>query len=146
MVERVLDVNPYYVPQWRALSAFAQQNDLSLFASTDTVGLYRQAGLPYDANSLMTAMTSPKDGGGVKGVVVLLASASSDYGVAKVDFSVSGATDYRTELSGTKTSLGWLAGWNSAGLPNGRYVIHSVAYDHASHRADSENIAVVLGS
>jgi len=146
IVERVLNVNPYYVPQWRDLSAFAQQNRLSLFASADTVGRYRRAGLPYDASSLMTAMTSPKDGGGVKGVVVLLAIASSDYGVAKVEFEVTGATGYQTELSGTKSPYGWLAEWNSAGLPQGRYVIYSVAHDHASHRADSGTVVVFLGS
>jgi Bacterial Ig domain len=146
MVERVLNVNPYYVPRWRALSAFAQQNNLNLFARADTVDLYRRAGLPYDANSLMTAMTSPKAGARVKGEVVLLASASSDYGVAKVDFEVSGTTGYRTELSGTKTPYGWLVEWNSTGLHNARYVIYSVAYDYASHRSNSGTVVVSLGS
>ena len=146
MVERVLNVNPYYVPRWRALSAFAQQKNLSLFAGAHTVGLYRRAGLPYAANSLMTAMTSPKEGARVNAEVVLLASASSDYGVAKVHFEVFGTTGYRTELSGKNTPYGWLAGWNSTHLPNGRYVIHSVAYDRASHRAASGNVVVFLGS
>ena len=146
VVERVLNVNPYYVYQLRDLSAFAQQDDLSLFASADTVDLYRRTGLPYDSNSLVTAMTSLKDGAGVKGVVLLLATASSDYGVEKLDFEVSGAAGYRTELSGTKTIIGWLAEWNSTGLPDGRYLLHSVAYDYASHRADSGTVVVFLGS
>ena len=145
MVERVLNVHWYYVPEWRELSAFAQQDDLSLFANAETVDLYRRAGPPYDATSLMTAVTSPKDGGAVKGVVALLASASSDYGVAKVGFVVSGSTGYRRELSGTQTPYGWLAGWNSTGLPNGRYVIRSVAHDRASHRANSGTVDVFLG-
>ena len=91
-------------------------------------------------------MTSLKDGAGVKGVVLLLATASSDYGVEKLDFEVSGAAGYRTELSGTKTIIGWLAEWNSTGLPDGRYLLHSVAYDYASHRADSGTVVVFLGS
>jgi len=146
MVERVLDVNPYFVSQWRALSAFAQQDRLSLFASTETVDVYRRAQLPYDANSLMTAMTLFKDAVAVKDVVLLYAIASSDYGVAKVDFEVSGLTGYRTKLSGIKGPYGWLAEWNSTGLPKGTYVIHSVAYDHTSHRADSSPVVVRLGS
>jgi hypothetical protein len=146
MVERVVNVNPFYVQQSRDLSAFAQRNSLSLFASEDTVGLYRRAGLPYDAASLMTAMTSPKDGADVKGVVVLFASASSDDGVARVDLDVSGARGYRTVLSGTKSPYGWLAVWNSTGLPKGRYAIFSVAYDFASHRAHSGTVTVSVGS
>jgi hypothetical protein len=144
MVERVLHVNPYFLSQYRALSAFAEENKLSLFANAETVGLYQRAGLPYDAKSLVTAMTLPESGESVKGVVLLVASASSDYGVARVDFEVSDATGYRTQLSGANSPYGWFATWNPSGLANGRYVIHSVAYDQTSHRAVSANAAVFL--
>ena len=145
MVERVFKMNPFYVPQSRHLSAFAERNSLSLFAGGDAVGQYRRAGLPYQAGSLMTAVASPKEGANVKGAVILFASASSDYGIARVDLEVSGASGYSTVLSGKQSPYGWLANWNSTGLPRGKYAISSVAYDTASHRAKSASVEVTLG-
>ncbi len=144
MVERALDVNPYYVHQERELAAFARKNNLNLFNSPGTVEVYRRAGLPYDANSLVTSMAPPKAGAGVKGTVVLLATAISDFGIAKVAFHVSGANGYEIELSGTETQYGWFATWNATDLPNGTYAVHSIAVDNASHRATSGTVLVSL--
>jgi hypothetical protein len=84
MVERVLVGNPWSVPYARQMTAFARENRLTFFASPSTVDRYVRAGLPYDAKSLSTTVEIPRSGAAVKGVVVLIASAQSDFGVSKV--------------------------------------------------------------
>ena len=142
MVERVLNVNPYYVPDTRHLAAFARQDHLSLFANPSTVDRYLRAGLPYDANSLMTTVVTPRDGANEKGVVVLVASAQSDFGVATVDFEIMGTTGTPVTVSATDTKYGWIAKWDSSHVSDGRYRIQSVASDHGSHRATSAAVVV----
>jgi Bacterial Ig domain len=123
--------------------AFARKNGLNLFASPSTVDRYLRAGLPYQANSLMTTVVVPGDGATVKGVVPLIAAAQSDFGIMKVDFEIAALSGGRpVGVSAINTSYGWLAEWDSTRLPNGQYTIQSVAYDHASHRAESAPIVV----
>ena len=65
MIERLLHVNPYFVPSAGInLTRFAQTNHLSLFDSESAVKLYSRAGLPYNTNSPVTAvfLISPRHG------------------------------------------------------------------------------------
>ena len=140
MVERVLVVNPYYVPYTRQTTGFAQTNHLSLFESEPAIREYIRAGLPYDVNSLVTAVDLPRDGANVRGFVLLAASAASDFGVTKVDFAIDGLKVHPITTSAKHTDFGWLAEWNTITLPDGRYIINSVAYDAAGHRMESETV------
>jgi hypothetical protein len=143
MIERDLIGNdPYLVPYTRQLVAFARQNHLSLFANPATVDGYLRAGLPYDANSLVTTVLSPRDDANEKGVVAFIASAQSDFGVANVEFEIMGRMGSRVTVSARDSRYGWIAVWDSLGLPDGRYRIQSIAYDHGSHRAQSEAVVV----
>jgi hypothetical protein len=144
MIERVLVVNPYFVPSRLQLTRFAQTNHLSLFDSETAVKHYARAGLPYDVNSLVTAvfLIYPRHGANVKGIVYLDASASSDYGVTKVDFVVHGSKGSPLVAAAKHTDFGWLAGWNTVTLTDGRYSIKSVAYDASGHMTQSKAVVV----
>jgi hypothetical protein len=76
----------------------------------------------------------------VKGIVLLVASAASDFGITKVDFAIYGLKVHPITASAKHTDFGWLAGWNTITLPDGRYIINSVAYDAAGHRTESEAV------
>ena len=142
MIEGVLVVDPWYVPYTRRMAQFAQTNHLSLFDSESAINQYARAGLPYDINSLVTAVSLPRYGANVKGSVLLAASASSDYDITKVDFMIHGSRGLPIMASAKHTYVGWLAGWNTASLPNGRYTINSVAYDAEGHRTESKTVVV----
>ena len=142
MIERVLVVNPYLVPNTRQLTRFARTNHLSLFDSESAVKQYTAAGLPYNSNSLNATMALPRYGANVKRTVFLGASASSDYGITKVDFVIHGAMGLPFITSAKHTSLGWLASWNTISFPDGHYTITCDAYDNAGHRTQSKAVAV----
>ena len=142
MVERVLVVNPYLVPTTRQLTRFALTNRLSLFDSESAVKQFAAAGLPYNANSLITTVALPRYGANVKRTVFLGADASSDYGVIKVDFVIHGSTGAPFITGATHTSLGWLGSWNTISFPDGHYTIKCDAYDTAGHRTQSKAVVV----
>ena len=143
MIERILiGDDPYAVGYTRQLVAFARQNRLSLFANPSTAERYRRAGLPYDATSLMTTVLVPRGGANEKGVVALIASAQSDFGVAKVEFEIAGATGSGETVSARDTRYGWIAMWNSRLTTDGEYRVQSIAYDQGSHRAQSKAVEV----
>jgi hypothetical protein len=114
---------------------------LSLFASEPAIRKYIRAGLPYDVMSLVTAVYLPRYGANVKGIVLLAASAASDFGITEVDFAIYGL-NVRPITASAKHfgDYGWLAEWNTITLPNGRYIINSVASDAAGHQTESETV------
>ena len=115
MIERDLDTDPLLVSSLLRQVAFARQNNLNLFASPSTVDRYLRAGLPYDANSLMTTIVGPRDGAIVRGMVGLIAAAQSDFGVMKVDFEIAAQSGGPPMgVSAVNTKYGWLAEWHSA--------------------------------
>ncbi len=145
MVERVLVANPYYVAFTRHMTRFAEMNHLSLFASEAAIRQYREAGLPYDLASLVTSIYTPRSGANVKGIVLLAATAASDYGITRVEFEILGPQSRHPDVEAAKDShYGWLAEWNTDTVPNGQYTIHSVAYDAAGHRIESEPVTVAV--
>lgn len=145
MVQRDLRVSPFFGPGLRSLVAFARQNDLSLFASRSTLEGYVRAGLPYQSNSLMTVVLAPPSGATVRGNIVLLALAQSDFGIKKVDFEITAHSgESPIDVSAVSTPYGWWAQWDTARLPSGQYEIRSVAYDRRSHQAESSNTVVYV--
>jgi hypothetical protein len=138
MVERVLVGigNWFLVPQTRDLTSFAQQNHLTLFASSPTVNELVKEGLPYSHSSLTTALAPVK--GDAKGVIGLIASAQSDYGVATLQFEIVGPSGRREHVNAIDAGgLGWIGSWNTTRSPDGRYLVRSVATDYGSDRATS---------
>ena len=133
---------PVHVPYTRRLTRFAQTHHLALFGSEATVQHFQRAGLPYDFESLMTALYFPRSGADLRGTVFLGATAASDFGVTGVDSSIIGSQTGTIVLAAKHTTIGWLAEWNTVPLPDGRYGIGSVAYDTAGHKTESDAVVV----
>jgi len=75
-----------------------------------------------------TTVFIPSNGATQSGSQYLDASASP--GVTKVQYELSGGPDRYTDkvISGsTPTYYGWIGGWNTTSVPNGSYVLQSVA-------------------
>jgi hypothetical protein len=142
LVEGALVVDPWNVPYTRQMTRFAQTNHLSLFDSESAIKQYARAGLPYNIRSLVIDVSLPRYGAIVKGIVFLGASASSDYGITKVDFEIHGSKGIPIIVRAKHTYVGWLAGWNTVSLPDGRYTIKSVASDTEGHWKQSKRVVV----
>jgi len=77
-----------------------------------------------------TAVGIPSNGATLSGPQFLDASASSLAGIASVSFELTGGTYNDTVISGsTPTIFGWLGGWYTTTVPNGTYILQSVATD-----------------
>ena len=75
-----------------------------------------------------TSVVIPSNGASQSGSQYLDASASA--GVTQVQYELSGGPDSYTDkvISGsTLTNYGWIGGWNTDSVPNGTYVLQSVA-------------------
>ena len=74
-----------------------------------------------------TTVLSPSGGASVKGTQVLL-DASASSGVSQVKYELTGGSLTDSVIAtATPTYYGWLAGWNSQGVPDGTYTLQSVA-------------------
>ena len=79
-----------------------------------------------------TAVLLPSYLGTVKGVTPLNATAYDSAGITKVVYELSGGPSDLTDqviATATPTIYGWLAPWNSTGVPDGGYNVVSVATD-----------------
>ena len=74
-----------------------------------------------------TTVLSPSGGASVKGTQVLL-DASASSGVSGVKYELTGGSLTDSVIAtATPTYYGWLAQWNSQGVPDGTYTLQSVA-------------------
>jgi hypothetical protein len=73
------------------------------------------------------------------------ARASDNVALSKVEFYLTGGI-YKNALIGMamQTYVGWIYNWNTASVPNGAYMLNSVAIDYAGNvgRSGGVNIAV----
>ena len=78
-------------------------------------------------NPPSTAVITPSNGATESGSAALLDAGASS-GVAIVKFEISGGKLTNDVIAtATPTLFGWAAQWNTAGVPNGTYTLHSVA-------------------
>jgi subtilisin family serine protease len=82
-------------------------------------------------------VTAPADGATVSGTVPVIATATDDVGVVKVEFFVNGSLA-STDSNGAD---GWSATWNASGLAGGAYTLKATATDTAGHTA-SDSVTV----
>ncbi|MHB1517674.1 MAG: Ig-like domain-containing protein [Acidimicrobiales bacterium] len=111
------------------------------------------AGVPSNAwcpatpsSTPTTSVVVPANGAALQGDVVLDASASSPTGIRSVHFVLSGGQLQRSKViaTATATSDGYLAGFDSATVPNGTYSLESVATSANGSTATSAPIAVTV--
>jgi len=83
-----------------------------------------------------TAITSPSDGSTVTGTVTVVATATDDVGVSKVELYVDGA------LKATDTAAPYQFAWATAGVPNGNHTLQTKAYDAVNNVGTSATVTV----
>jgi subtilisin family serine protease len=84
-------------------------------------------------------ITSPANGSEVSGTVIVMASASDDVGVSKVEFYLDGV------LTSTDTVSPYSWGWNTTTATDGSHTIDAKAYDGAG-QTDSDQITVTVSN
>jgi hypothetical protein len=82
------------------------------------------------------SVTSPAGGSTVSGSVAVVASASDNVGVTKVEF-FAGSTQIGTSLSSP-----YQVTWDSTAVPNGSYQLTAKAYDAAGNSSTSAAVTV----
>ena len=87
----------------------------------------------------------PVDGAIVRGAVDLAAEASSDYPITSVDFQISSSGGQQVKLvHAFRFPYGWLAGWSTINLPNGRYTVQSIVRIVTGHSSTSQAVTVTV--
>ena len=93
----------------------------------------------------VTSVLIPSPNATLQGVTLLDASASSQNGIAKVQYEISGGSiSDRVIGTGSPTLYGYLSGFNSAAFPNGTYTIQSVATDDQGLSSTSAPVTVTI--
>jgi hypothetical protein len=93
---------------------------------------------PPDTTPPAVTITAPAEGATLRGTVTLVAAATDDVGVARVEFYLGGA------LLGTDSAAPYALSWNTTGVPAGGYSLTAVAFDPASNQAASPPVGVVV--
>jgi hypothetical protein len=116
--------------------------------ATNAAGSTFSAGITITVNNLHTAILMPAAGATVSGASVTLdASAAGPTTVTGVSFVVSGGS-LSNQVVGTATATiyGWVAHWNTTAVPNGTYLLQSVATQTGGTTATSPAITVVVAN
>ena len=83
-------------------------------------------------------LTAPTNGSTVSGVISLVASASDDVGVAKVEFHANGS------LLGQRTAPPYSFDWDTASVADGSYALMARAYDAAGNVGSDDDTTVIV--
>jgi hypothetical protein len=94
-------------------------------------------------DTVLPTMTTfrPKNGAVLQGTALLIAVPSFNTGVVKVDFDFTGPVHAVIDATIFKHGLRAVY-WNSTGVPNGTYVLRSVAYNTAGAQSVSQGVTV----
>ncbi|MEN6536532.1 MAG: Ig-like domain-containing protein, partial [Bryobacteraceae bacterium] len=87
------------------------------------------------------SITAPVSGQTVSGNTTVIATASSEIGVAGVQFMLDGSA-----LGSEDTEAPYLAGWNTSGVADGSHVLTAVARDVDGTQSASESVAVTVSN
>jgi uncharacterized protein YjbI with pentapeptide repeats len=94
-----------------------------------------------------TRMLIPASAATMQGSQLLDADAGDAPGVTKVQFELTGgALNQAVVATGTPTIFGWLANWNTTGVPNGVYTLQNVATDVANNVDTSNGVTVTVNN
>jgi Bacterial Ig domain len=88
---------------------------------------------------------SPGNGQMVSGTTVMLARATGFLNVASVAYYLSGGSLHGKWIArGSSTQIGWLTEWNTKTVPNGRYVLRSVAVTDTGSSSTSSGVVITV--
>jgi hypothetical protein len=137
---------PYIDIPIRTYASLAKRHRLSLFDTT-APAVYGEEGLPRYGIPPKVLMLKPSPGATLKGTRVLDAGVTDDYyQLERVQFHVTGGGVDETIGSATQTLFGWLARWNTATVPDGRYTLQSTAIDADGNRGYSSPVVVSVAN
>ena len=126
----------------RRMADVARMHRLSLFA-TGAVAEYRSEGLI--TSTLSTSITVPVDGSVLTGKAYLSAIASDSFGVSKVEFDATGVgMRSPVVIQAVPYAFGWLGIWHTQSVPNGRYLLESIASTAAGLVEHSRGVTVTI--
>jgi Big-like domain-containing protein len=95
--------------------------------------------------TITTSVMIPSNGATLSGTTLLAASASDDTEVSQVEFHATGGTYNDTVIGVARpTFYGWLFNWDTTPLPNGMYLLNSVATDPAGDVGRSPNVTITV--
>jgi hypothetical protein len=84
-------------------------------------------------------------GSPISGKTVLVTKASDDLRVGKVEVRATGGAFSDTPIGTARITLfGWLYQWDTASVPNGTYILTSVAFDLAGNPGTSAGMSVTV--
>lgn len=96
-------------------------------------------------SAVVPSISRPRNGSTVSGSIVMLASATGFLSVPSVAYYLSGGSFRKRLIAlGTSTQFGWVAEWNTKAVPNGRYVLRSVALDGDGASSTSSGVAITV--
>ncbi len=128
----------------RRMARVARDERLSLF-STGAAAAYEKRGLIKDTSPPSTAVARPTSGAVLRGRQWLVASAGDLFGVTRVQFELSGAGGHETFIgTAARAPFGWLLPWNTSGVPDGTYVLSSLATAPSGLTGRSAGIIVTV--
>lgn len=129
----------------RSMAGYACSHHLSLFSTKD-VEWYESQHLPKNTTAPTVLLAKPRAGDVIRGKVFLDAFALDPLGVTRVQFFGSGDSGRTRFLIGkaVASTVGWLAGWDTRSVPNGKYWIQAVALSPGSLRGNSPWVPVQI--
>ncbi|WP_257459358.1 Ig-like domain-containing protein [Archangium lipolyticum] len=114
-------------------------SECSAGTTNDHDDLVFSVGTDVDSTPPSVSLTAPAAGSTLKGTVTLSASASDNFGVARVDF-YDGST-----LLGTDTTAPFSLSWDSRSVPNGAHSLSVIAFDAVGLSATA-SVAVTVNN
>jgi hypothetical protein len=92
-----------------------------------------------------TSVVIPSNGATLSRTTLLDATASDDVSVSKVEFHLTGGSYNDTVIGvATPTQYGWIFNWNTTSVPNGPYMLNSVAFDPAGNVGRSPTVSITV--
>jgi hypothetical protein len=137
----------YTVPQGAAVQAIRGTFRFSANPGACTTGGYDDhddlafaVELPVDAAPPVVGLTAPALDATLSGTVALVASATDDVGVVRVEFRDAGS------LLGSVTGPPWSWSWNTRASANGAHTLTAVAFDASGKSTASSPVPVIVAN
>jgi hypothetical protein len=129
----------------RALAIAAKANHLSFFGTSEA-SKFEHMKLPHAARAQpQSSVLKPTSGELLRGNVFLVANASGKCFVNAVNFQIVDSGGQHPEVVHAERFLyGWLGGWSTKDVPNGRYTVQSTVRDIMGDTATSRTVSVTV--
>jgi hypothetical protein len=121
----------------------AEDNGLSLFGTSDAKRYLSEKPLDLYSTPLRAAVILPRNGSILHGRLYLDVGVSDQFDIRKVEYVLSGpGLNGIPFATGDRTNYGWIGGWNSATVPDGRYTIEARVSDSGGRSVMTSPVAV----